>query len=80
MFLFFKAPALVFSPVWLEILGNHGSWLNDSGLLGKICLCEGLLIISLLVSSRQVQVGAYRSIMALTNLLANQLLSPLLGL
>ena len=33
-------------PVWLEILGNHHSWLNDSGLLWEIGFCKGLLIIS----------------------------------
>jgi hypothetical protein len=36
-------------PVWLEVLGNHHSWFNNPSLLGKVCLCEGLYMISNLV-------------------------------
>ena len=31
------------SPVGPEVLGYHGTWLNDASLLGELCLCEGLL-------------------------------------
>lgn len=71
---------LKFLPVWLKVLGDHHSWLNDSGLFGEICFSKGLYDISFSRSSRIAHVGSYRRIMALTNLLTNQLLSPFLGL
>jgi len=36
-----------FLPVWLEVLRNHHSGLNNSGLLGKLGLCKSLYMISI---------------------------------
>jgi hypothetical protein len=67
------------SPLRLEVLGHHGSWLNDASLLGEICLCEGLLTWSV---SRLggFKPGTYSSIRGLSDLLSNQLVGPFLGL
>lgn len=42
-------------PVWLEVLGNHHSWLNDPSLLGELCPCEGLYKISILNIPEDIQ-------------------------
>jgi hypothetical protein len=54
MAFYFKVVVLMAIPIWLEVLGDDGSWLNDSGFLGEVCLGEGLLITGLLAYSKEV--------------------------
>jgi hypothetical protein len=69
-------------PLWVEVLGNHLSRLDDSGLLWQVRLCESLyLSASLQPQKPRNSRRTYSSIRrALSNLLAHKLVHPLIGL
>jgi hypothetical protein len=61
------------SPVWLKVLGNHRSWLNDSGFLRQLSSRKGLYPISRyligMYSSRLAVASEFSPIFLPTNLL-----------
>lgn len=68
-------------PVWLVIHGHHRVAFEDTMLLRKIALGEGLAHVNDPVSSQKYSTdAAYVLIVLLSNLLAGELLEPLLGL
>jgi len=69
----------IYTPIWLEVLGNHGSRLNDSGLFGELCSCESLSR-SVFRSTSSYMRRTYSSIRGLSNGLTNQLVGPFLSL
>jgi hypothetical protein len=69
----------IYIPIWLEVFSNHGSRLNNSGLLGKLCSCEGLSG-SVFGSTPSYTRRTYSSIRGISNGLTNQLVGPFLSL